>query len=66
MINRNQKISDALVKLEGFRKNPAYKKDSYAIEENIRFLEAIKTIPSYIKWLYACGKTCMFFYLWYL
>ncbi len=54
--NRNQEISDALVKLEAFRNDPAYKKDSYAIEENICFLEAIQTIPSYIKWLVTRAK----------
>ncbi len=49
---RDIEIKSALEKLESFKKNPEYKDEMYAIEENIAFLKAIKNFPTYLKWLF--------------
>lgn len=51
MSKRIQEINDAISKLESFKADPAYAKDTYAIDENIIFLNSIKNIFSYIRWL---------------
>jgi hypothetical protein len=52
MNNRILDIGSAQIKLEEFKKDPQYVSSLYAIEENIAFLEAIKSLPRYIAWLF--------------
>ncbi len=57
MTNRLQEINNALEKLNAFKEDAAYSDRFYAIDENIRFLNAIKTVPSYVAWLFGrAGK----------
>lgn len=51
MSKRIHEINDAINKLESFKKDAAYAKDVYAIEENIIFLKSIKNIFGYVGWL---------------
>jgi hypothetical protein len=51
MSNRKQEINDAIVKLKSFKTDPRFVNDAYAIEQNIKFLNSIKTIFGYIYWL---------------
>jgi nitroreductase len=48
--DRKALIEHILKDLASIRNNPAFP-NQYAIEENIAFFEAIKTVPSYLKWL---------------
>ncbi|OJI08514.1 hypothetical protein BK005_00710 [bacterium CG10_37_50] len=53
---RIQEINDIIAKLEDFKKNPDSKDNIYAIEENIIFLNSVRSIPGYIKWLFNNAK----------
>ncbi len=52
MINRIQEIDTAISRLESFKKDPSYLHYKYAIEQNVSFLNAARTVPSYISWLF--------------
>ena len=51
MKKRIVEINGILEKLLEFKNDPRYGDRLYAIEENIRFAEAIKSLPSYVWWL---------------
>jgi len=48
---RREEIEKAIGKLEEFNKDPTYSNRLYAIEENLIFLKAIRSFPTYLKWL---------------
>ena len=51
MSNRRAVIDHVLSDLQSLRRNPSFP-NQYAVEENIAFFEAIKSFPSYLKWLF--------------
>jgi hypothetical protein len=51
MKKRRMEIEGILQKLREFKNNPQYNDRFYAIDENVRFAEAMKSLPSYIWWL---------------
>ncbi len=55
-MSRIQEINSAIEKLKAFRADPDYGDRQYAIDENIIFLEAIKSLPRYAKWLITRAK----------
>ncbi len=50
--HRLQEINDTIDILHSFKKDAFYTAHHYAIEQNIAFLEAIRTVPAYIRWLF--------------
>jgi hypothetical protein len=52
MSARTGQIQQALQKLESFRKDPVYANQQYAIDANIVFLNAARSLPGYIWWLF--------------
>lgn len=52
MTKRRQQIEDALMRLKEFQSHPAYSDKQYAIHANIAFLEATRSIPKYLWWLF--------------
>lgn len=51
MKNRQIEIENALEKLKQFKVDERFKDKLYAIEENILFLQSIKSLPRYVWWL---------------
>ncbi|MBM2818187.1 MAG: hypothetical protein HW401_777 [Parcubacteria group bacterium] len=51
MKKRRIEIDSILQKLREFKNDQRYSDRLYAIEENMRFAEAMKTLPSYVRWL---------------
>jgi len=51
MKKRRIEIEGILQKLQEFKNDPRYGDRLYAIEENIRFVEAMKSLPRYVWWL---------------
>lgn len=51
MKKRRIEIDGILQKLREFKNDSRYGGSLYAIEENIRFAEAIKSLPRYAWWL---------------
>jgi len=50
-LNRRELITHILRDLENLKKSSSFE-NKYALEENITFFEAIKSFPTYIKWLF--------------
>ena len=51
MSKRLDEINSAIVRLEAFKKDAAYARAGYAIDENIVFLNSIKNLAAYLGWL---------------
>lgn len=49
---RNQQIEQALARLEAFKSDPMYADKRYAIDANIVFLQAARSLPRYLWWLF--------------
>ena len=52
MSKRLEEIGSAIEKLEQLKHDPTFTEKMYAIEANVEFLNAIKTVPRYINWLF--------------
>ncbi len=52
MSTRKQQIERALARLRVFQKDPAYTDKQYAVQANITFLEAARSLLRYLWWLF--------------
>ncbi len=50
-MDRLQEIDSAIGKLKDFKKDPSYKDLDYGIEQDMDFLDSIRTVSGYLTWL---------------
>ncbi len=53
---RKKEIEQIILKLQTFRSNPTWSNQIYAIDENIAFLEAARSWPRFLKWVFGRMK----------
>lgn len=49
---KHQQIESALARIRVFQRDPVYADKQYAIQQNIIFLEAVQSLPRYLRWLF--------------